>query len=1062
MPPFCRVALHLVVVPLALVLALAPVFARPAAAERLVVKFRSEGPESLADCAETLLRDGRALREASRSDSDSLDRLRQAQDWRRLRALFRRPDGRPFEEQRQRLRQRWQRRSKTRQVGDGDVELAHVYTLELGPGVVAAGAARELAGDPHVEWAQPDYRVSMDAFTNDPYLHSSGSWGQPYEDLWGLLRIRAPEAWESSQGEGVVVAVVDTGLDPNHPDIADRIWVNPGEDLDGDGIASSADENGLDDDGNGYVDDVWGFNFHDAELQETPQGEVFVAPPPADGNGHGTHISGTIAATGDNGDGIVGVAYGARIMALKGLGDSGSGFSSNLAQAIVYAAENGAQVLNASWSCSGRCLENPVTEEAVRLAHALGVVLVFSAGNKADDVLYYSPERLRETIVVSATTERDESAGFTSFGYLVDVSAPGAGTPTPPPPLAENPARAILSLRSEPNLWSSAAWVGERYVRLSGTSMSTPHVAGVAALLLAARPDLDVEQVRGILRRSAEDLGPEGHDRRFGAGRIDAARALATAPADAFGELRAPGLGEFLRPQDGTAEIRGTVGGADLLEWRLEVAPGIAPEAGTRLASGHASHDGLLASWEIADLEPGPWLIRLQLDLVDGTRIEEFLPVTLRRIEPRLLSPRAAGADRPSLSGSLVAWQAPAPESEDEDAPSDTELWLAELPDGVPVALPLAPGHQLHPSLSGRLLAWLTRTPERPDRLEACLLRPLPGRRDPPWRCRPRVLDRESDAVLPPRTSSDTVVWYSVSDLGSRVMGCRLRGGRCPSRPVASTGRDQQFPDIDRHRVVWGEWTDVGLETRTCLFEPSEGSCEGQPVRNDPGPVQLLARISGSLVTWFEPELLDYVLMLCELGPEGQPCEEALAISRGVDLESVSLAGRRLVWQQPGESGHPDLYLCEYDTERRRCPVQQITHGPAGQSWPDVDGRRLVWVDDLYGPGEIHLLELPELWVLGLRRVQLGRPLVLFALASVGGAAQGAGGVTELEAVHVTDDGEEEPVEELGARWIPIGSRALLLWRPTPEQTGSHVFTFTVRTRAGLSSSRSLRVEVLP
>ena len=254
MPPFYRAALQLAVASLAL--ALAPAFACPAAAERLVVKFRSEGPESLVECAETLLREGRALREASRNDSESLDRLRQAQDWRRLRALCRRPDGRPFEEQSRRLRQRWQRRSKSRQLGDGDVELAHVYTLELGPGVVAARAARELAGDPHVEWAQPDYRVSSDAFTNDPYLHSSGSWGQPYEDLWGLMRIRAPEAWESSQGEGVVVAVVDTGLDPNHPDIADQIWVNPGEDLDGDGIATRADENGLDDDDNGYVDDV--------------------------------------------------------------------------------------------------------------------------------------------------------------------------------------------------------------------------------------------------------------------------------------------------------------------------------------------------------------------------------------------------------------------------------------------------------------------------------------------------------------------------------------------------------------------------------------------------------------------------------------------------------------------------------------------------------------------------------------------------------------------------------------------------------------------------------------
>ncbi len=112
--------------------------------------------------------------------------------------------------------------------------------------------------------------------------------------------------------------------------------------------------------------------------------------------------------------------------------------------------------------------------------------------------------------------------------------------------------------------------------------------------------------------------------------------------------------------------------------------------------------------------------------------------------------------------------------------------------------------------------------------------------------------------------------------------------------------------------------------------------------------------------------------------------------------------------------------------------------------------------------GEIHLIELPEMRILGWRRVKLGRPLLLFAFATSGETENGENGAIELEAVYVADDGHEAPVEELGARWIPMKGRAVLLWRPTPAQVGTHVFTFTATTRARLSTSHSVRVEVLP
>src|SRR5262249_23738821 len=153
-----------------------------------------------------------------------------------------------------------------------------------------------------------------------------------------------------ARGAGVVIAVVDTGVDFTHPDLAANAWVNPGE----------IPGNGIDDDGNGYVDDVHGWDFANDDAD------------PDDDYGHGTHVAGTAAAVGNNGVGIVGIAWESRVMAVKGISASGSGFVSDLAAGIVYAAENGARVINASWGGS----HSQVIDDAIAFAHAAGVVFV--------------------------------------------------------------------------------------------------------------------------------------------------------------------------------------------------------------------------------------------------------------------------------------------------------------------------------------------------------------------------------------------------------------------------------------------------------------------------------------------------------------------------------------------------------------------------------------------------------------------------------------------------------------------------------------------------------------
>ena len=285
-------------------------------------------------------------------------------------------------------------------------DLVGVYVFEVPAETDVAKMAADYSANPNVEYAVPDQLARTQALPDDPYLASSGSWGQAYGDLWPLAKIGAPAAWDVATGLGTVVAVVDTGLDYGHPDIAGNVWVNQAE---VDGLP------GVDDDGNGYVDDVrgWDFAYGDAD--------------PMDGFGHGTHVSGTIAAVGNNGAGVIGVAYQARIMPVKGLDDAGYGAFSTLAAAITYAARNGADVISNSWGCYGSTCTDAALADAVRLARSLGCVITFAAGNNAGDVKYSFPASLQDVITVAASGADDSKASFSNWGYLVDVAAPGGG-----------------------------------------------------------------------------------------------------------------------------------------------------------------------------------------------------------------------------------------------------------------------------------------------------------------------------------------------------------------------------------------------------------------------------------------------------------------------------------------------------------------------------------------------------------------------------------------------------------------------------------------------------------
>jgi subtilisin family serine protease len=446
-------------------------------------------------------------------------------------------------------------------------EISRTYVLELDSGSQPnlKKAVSALQADPDVEFAEEDKIAKTSLIPNDPYLSSTGSWGQPYDDLWGIKKIGAPAAWDTTTGSGLVVAVVDTGVDYNHPDIAANVWTNPNE----------IPGNGIDDDGNGYIDDLRGWNF------------VANNNDPMDDNGHGTHVAGTIAAVGNNGIGVIGVAWGASVMPVKALDSGGSGYDSQLGPAIIYAANNGADVISNSWGGPGT---SQTIADAVDYAHNMGAVVVAAAGNSSDNARNYFPANLPNVITVAASAPDDTLAWFSNFGSKIDVAAPGVD---------------ILSLQAAGT--SMGTTVSPGYTRASGTSMATPHVSGIAALILSQHPEYSNEQVRQVIRGSATDLGTPGFDLSFGYGGANAAAALSvTNPLEAH--LTNPVGGTVIQ---GAVTFSGVARGTGFTQYTLDYGSGSLPTSWTVFQTSSTPTSGPLGAFDGCSISDGVYTFRL-------------------------------------------------------------------------------------------------------------------------------------------------------------------------------------------------------------------------------------------------------------------------------------------------------------------------------------------------------------------------------------------------------------------------------------------------------------------
>jgi subtilisin family serine protease len=358
-------------------------------------------------------------------------------------------------------------------AGDSNLEV-----LRLQGATTVADAIAELRGRPEVEYAEPDYEVSLSVHPNDPEytagslwnLDNTGQVGPPEEyGLTGIVDadIDAPEGWDiRNDASPIIVAVIDTGIRRTHEDLAGNMWENAGE------IAG----NGIDDDGNGYIDDRYGLNAITYTDATTPAGD------PADDNGHGTHCAGTIGAVGDNGVGVVGVAWHVRLMACKFLGADGYGYVSDAIECIDYARLNGAKVLSNSWSGGGY---SEALLDAVRRARDEDIIFVAAAGNNSANIdsalVYPASLGLANVIAVAALDRTDQLAYYSNFGSSVLLGAPGSFI----------------------NSTDSAG--DQAYKYLSGTSMAAPHVAGALALLKAHYPG---DSSNRLINRLAQSVRP--------------------------------------------------------------------------------------------------------------------------------------------------------------------------------------------------------------------------------------------------------------------------------------------------------------------------------------------------------------------------------------------------------------------------------------------------------------------------------------------------------------------------------------------------------------------------
>jgi subtilisin family serine protease len=467
--------------------------------------------------------------------------------------------------------------------------LGRIVVIEYSAPYAPAYVAGKLSRLHGIEYAEPVYRRTFEFLPNDPFFPQQQSY---------LEQIRAIEGWDVTRADqDVVIGIVDTGVDLTHPDLRSAIWNNPGEtgrDLQG----RDKRTNGVDDDGNGLVDDWTGYDFGGTDGY-SPDND------PSPGYSHGTHVAGIAAASGNNATGVIGIAFGARLMPVKIADDNPinptltAGF-----QGILYAATMGASIINCSWGGAGR---SQAEQEVIDAVTEMGTLVVAAAGNEGRSLPSY-PAGYRGVLSVASVTGSDQRSIFSNFNTSVGISAPGEDIYSTVP----------LSL-------NTGGYRAER-----GTSMASPLVAGAAALVLSRYPGLLPEQIAAVLRANADDInaGNPSYAWLLGSGRLNIERALTVGPDVVAAEIVDYSVIEgdangIIEPGE-TVELRITV--KNILKQSNDISLDLAPISDPGVQVLAPSQDfGALASGETRQSTSG----NFRLVMPTGVPIDYHLALSL-------------------------------------------------------------------------------------------------------------------------------------------------------------------------------------------------------------------------------------------------------------------------------------------------------------------------------------------------------------------------------------------------------------------------------------------------
>ena len=420
---------------------------------------------------------------------------------------------------------------------------------------------------------------------------------------YALHRVGATGAWKRATGKGIVVGIIDTGIDWMHEDLVDALDVSTKEDRNGnrrfdpwpptDTIGGvSGDLDGLDNDGNGVVDDVIGVDVVNQSVRNLGDDRTF-DPIPFDEQGHGTLVGGVIAATPNNRKGIAGLAYDARLRIVRAFDATGNGEEDDIASAIIYLAQQGVDVINMSF---GDGADSPLMHDAIRYASLRGCVLVASVGNTGT-VSRQFPAGYDEVIAVASTGDENRRSPFSSTGALVALCAPG---------------QAVVTTS-----------VASRYRTVNGTSFSAPYVAATVAMMRERFADLPVSAVRATLQQRSLDLGAPGWDDLFGAGLVQADRVLEDGPWSRV-EITSPRNEVEINPlETPQIDVVGSTMLSSFAGYELAWGEGLAPRSWNtvgRLAT--AVSNGLLGRLAIAETDSSVLTLRLRVLSSDGRPLD--------------------------------------------------------------------------------------------------------------------------------------------------------------------------------------------------------------------------------------------------------------------------------------------------------------------------------------------------------------------------------------------------------------------------------------------------------